>query len=77
MILSCCEIQDSAGDLLLACLARGRGPTGLYSCKIRTDILANALRGSIRLKALDIKRSYHGREDFQMISGALANNRSL
>lgn len=77
--LICCKIESSDGDSFLACLARGRGPTGLIYCTIEPSVLANALRESTRLKELVLGLSGRGREeeDFEMITSALANNRSL
>jgi hypothetical protein len=77
--LRSCKIKSSAGDSFLACLARGRGPTGLIYCTIEPSVLANALRESTRLKELVLGLSGRGREeeDFEMITSALANNRSL
>lgn len=79
--LRSCKIKSSAGDSFLACLASGRGlTTRLYECEIHTDILVNALRGSMRLKELYLKElewSTRSEEDFEMIAGALANTRSL
>jgi len=76
MTLVHCEINSSAGDLFLECLARNRGPTILIDCQIEPGVLANALRGSIRLKVLALDLDPDS-EDFQTIIDALANNSSL
>jgi len=79
MRFSDCEmIKPSAGDSFVAFRARGRGPVGLCRCNIHIDILANALRGSMRPKELELRWSGCGREEhLLMIAGALAKNRSL
>jgi hypothetical protein len=73
--LHSCKVLDSAAGTFLQCLRNNRGPTDLIECEIEPALVAEALRGSRRLKRLSLVQL--DESEFHTIAQALIVNQSL
>jgi len=55
-----CHLTEAGERVICDGIRRNRGPTSLHGCRFNTRLLAEALRGNIRIKRFPISRSDDG-----------------
>jgi hypothetical protein len=71
-----CELTEPGEEILLGCIRQNRGPTELFSCRIDTRRLADALRGNSSITTLAPHTQCSDEEKLVLVQ-ALAGNVGL
>jgi hypothetical protein len=71
-----CKLTEPGEEILLGCIRQNRGPTKLFSCRIDSRRLADALRGNSSITTLAPHRQCSDEEKLVLVQ-ALAENLGL